>query len=199
MITRSSLALWERYPLIMSVFKYQLQVYSLVPLVNDHRLWLLDKLKLMCPQYLPCSKFCVILFAAFSVKICLSAQLGLVRLLHKKCTVQHSQLPESREGTGKGWAEGLGGYMGKHYMPVCLVWSGQDWLVIYETGIPHLFSPSLVLLRTHFQTYAHTQMYVNHVMSCHLLLLIEDVSQDGVFNFELYLCTDAWLHTIITH
>lgn len=144
MITRSSLALWERYSLIMSVFKYQLQVYSLVPLVNDHRLWLLDKLWVLNIFLAPNQTY-VILFAAFSVQICLTAQLGLVRLLHKECTVKHSQLPERREGTGKGWAEGLGGYMGKHYMPVCLVWSGRDWLVIYEIGIPHLFSPSLVL------------------------------------------------------
>ena len=39
-------------------------------------------------------------------------------------------------GRGRPWLRvwGWGGYMGKHYTPVCLAWSGWDSLVIYETS-----------------------------------------------------------------
>lgn len=152
--------------------KCQLLVHTSDRLIIEYSSWLLNQL---LGQHLPCSK---------SNLCCFMSLLVLADLL--VCVVGTGQLPTQEvyciappaawqrggEGKGLGWA-GLrvgcvcvcrGGYMWKHYTSVCLVWSGRDWLVIYETD----WYPSPVLTLSHSLLYAlfhiHTAVRGSSVM-----------------------------------
>lgn len=172
----------------------QQYVYTLDPLIIEHSLWLSGQLLSDSVQ----SEQVQVLFQVKLVLFCvlprlyksgwLAPQLKQPPYTRSVLYGTASCLRAGRGVSGKGWAEGLGAIWGNIIR--LYVWSGldeTDWSSMRQTGIPHLFSPSLLLSYTRSLSITHTHTDVNEKSVLFSLVTNRGCKLRRVFNLTLYL------------